>query len=167
VSVLSKQQLLALKAFSDEGIEFDSSNDLLDHLEALESPAQLFYLPFVLNWDDSHSVRVISWILNSPLCDVGTALVIYWLMAPTDWVGREVDPSGDAWENEQIALLRKIEASVLSCAYPSAEISFDPTSLRRFWNADGSERRDLSGIPPHMKRPTPGASLPSARDLGL
>ncbi|RAK65854.1 DUF4274 domain-containing protein [Hymenobacter edaphi] len=52
----------------------------LARFQQLRSAAELHYLADAYNWDDG--VTVLDWVINSPTCDYGTALLIFWRAQP-------------------------------------------------------------------------------------
>ncbi|WP_417761656.1 DUF4274 domain-containing protein [Shewanella sp.] len=56
--------------------EFDKSAEQLVCISQLQSMEELHYVAANLNWDDG--ITAAQAIINHPLCDAGTALLLYW-----------------------------------------------------------------------------------------
>jgi hypothetical protein len=164
---LAAEQLERLRLLSDDLERIEDEDHFWSILKAIQTSEEMFYVPWLLNWDDSWTEKAIKWVLDSNLCDAGTALAIYWLACPTDWAGQEIDESGDDWDNDWIAFFRTLERRMRSLEFPSQVIAYDPRVDWKHWNADGSERHDLSGIPECMRRSSPGTKIKSLRELNL
>ena len=165
-NLLTEEQLRRLNMFSDDLSRMNSpDNEFIPLLNEMTSPKELYYLPWLLNWDDDLTEQAIDWILKSPLCDAGTALSIYWLNQPVDWVGQKLSEAYDEWEGRRISLHTSIEKRLKSMDFPSQVIRYNPKWDWGYWNDDGSEDNDIKNIPECMKLPTPGERLPDIRDL--
>lgn len=78
--------------------------------------------------------------LDLDTCSLGTALSIYWRVAPhwyRQWAKRSDVPKPSPWERKFFAILKEIERRVARSEFPHAGISFDPT-------AAGKAKHDLT-----------------------
>ena len=165
-NLLTKEQLRRLNMFSDDLEHMNSPDDeFFPLINEITSPDELYYLPWLLNWDDDLTEKAIDWIMKSPLCDAGTALSIYWMNQPEDFVGKKVSEAYDDWERWKISLHTSIENRIKSMDFPSQKIRYDPKWHWGYWDDDGSEDQAIINIPKYMKSPTPGERLPNIQDL--
>ncbi len=111
---------------------------------------------------ESHPAQsVAEWrsVLDSPLCDQGTALLVYWRNSPVFFHGDE--PAG-GWDQyrEEIALLREVERRTAAGDWPSAVVRFDPAAFQGFSFLSGEPSEVLARVPEIMLRPSPGVPVP-------
>ena len=124
---------------------------------ALSSPEELF-----LYASESHPAQSpAEWrrMLDSPLCDEGTALVVFWRNSPVYYYGDE--PAG-GWsdDRERYELVREIAERGRAGGYPSAVVRFDPAAFKGFSFLDGYAPEELARVPAHMRVPSPGEPVP-------
>jgi hypothetical protein len=114
------------------------------------------------NWDDG--VRGLSQILRDPACDLGTALMIYWMGVPGfDRAFVTADEAPD-WRRPVTKFLRELEERILARDFATANILFDPRFDRTTVNHLGHDWTAAQGTP-EVRRPIPAALLePSAPD---
>ena len=125
------------------------------HFAAISSPGEMF-----LYASESHpgqSPREWRRVLDNPLCDMGSALLIFWRNAPVYCYGDE--PAG-GWDQEWFDLVREIERRYSAGEYPSAIVRFDPASFKGINFLAGHPATDLERVPEHMRRPSPGEPVP-------
>jgi hypothetical protein len=120
---------------------------------AISSPEELF-----LYASESHPAQEpAEWrrLLDSPHCDQGTALVIFWRNSPVYYYGDE--PAG-GWshDRERYELVREIAERCRTGGYPSAVVRFDPAAFQGFSFLDGHAPQDLERVPVHMRLPSSG-----------
>ncbi len=60
-------------SFNDEYEDIIPDKNIFDSLTSAEQ----YYLASIYNWDDG--VIVLKWIIESPICDKGTAMKIFWM----------------------------------------------------------------------------------------
>ena len=78
------------------------------------------------NWDDGFEIP--KWIINHPLCDRGTALMMYWCVAPgyfSKYADRKEIPT-TGWHIQQYDLLQEIEEKYLMGFYKHNTILINP-----------------------------------------
>jgi hypothetical protein len=62
---------------TDEEIDQWASEE---HFKALQSAEELHAFAVQFNWDAG--VEQLSWVINNPMCELGTAILIYWRATP-------------------------------------------------------------------------------------
>lgn len=85
--------------------------------QELNTPEKLHEFATHYNWDEGFEIP--KWIINNPLCDKGTALMMYWHADPQyfrQYAVREEVPS-TGWKLQHYDLLREIEEKYLSGFY--------------------------------------------------
>ena len=119
------------------------------HFSALSTPEELFLFA-----SESHpAMQPAEWLalLDHPLCDQGTALLIFWRNSPEYFYGDE--PVG-GWEREPYDLVRQIERRYSAGGYPFAVVKFDPDAFKGFGFLTKCSRLDK--VPAAMCRPSAG-----------
>ncbi len=125
---------------------------------ALSSPEEMFLLASGSHPDQGPE----EWrrVLDSPLCDMGTALLIFWLNDPAyhyEFASPEDVPSINRGSYD---LVREIERKYRAGAYPSGVVRFDPTAFDGFSFLDGQALEAVERVPAEMRRPSPGEPVP-------
>ena len=93
-------------------------------LRRIDSSAELHALTQQINWDDGF-VRL-NEILDHPLCDRGTALMIYWLGDPT-YLDATASDQVVSKGNQQIhVFLKRVETQLMSYYFKHNTIAYDP-----------------------------------------
>lgn len=125
--------------------------------ELIGSPEEMF-----LHASECHPAQgVPEWrrLLDHPLCDQGTALLIFWRCSPVHFYGDE--PAGGwGWDRDCYDFVREIAARCEAKAFPSAVVRFDPGKFKNFSFLDPYSPEQLARVPAHMQTPTPGESVP-------
>lgn len=80
-----------------------------DFVSPLESALELHYLAREWNWDDGKTAEVMTSIINHPLCDRGTALLLYWDGA-APYLERNI-AMVEEWERPIAELARRVKAA--------------------------------------------------------
>ncbi|WP_439623415.1 hypothetical protein [Gemmata sp.] len=122
---------------------------------AVASPEELFL--YAAGSHPNQSPREWRRLLDHPLCDAGTAILIFWRNSPVHYYGDE--PAG-GWDRERYALVREIERRYSAGGYPSAVVRFDPASFKGRSLLAGHRAEELERVPEVMRRPSPGAPVP-------
>jgi hypothetical protein len=143
-------------AWLKDGHLDDEDEDTFDarwerQFAAISSPEELF-----LHASECHPAQsVAEWrrLLDHPLCDQGTALLIFWRNSPVYEYGDE--PAG-GWDRERYELVREIAGRCAAGAYPSAVVQFDPAAFKRTNFLAGHTPAELERVPAHMRVPSPG-----------
>jgi len=89
----------------------------------LNSSAQLHYLADLYNWDEEKNV--LEWIVDSPLCDYGTALLIFWRAQP-DFYTQFANEAEAGYEKDTYNLLQRILGNYRNGKYRKAGIKYLP-----------------------------------------
>ncbi|MFP9099813.1 DUF4274 domain-containing protein [Flavobacterium sp. RHBU_24] len=106
-------------SFRTEDIDFVPDYNLFKTL----SPAEQYYLAQNFNWDDG--ATVLNWIIESPKCDKGTALLIFWSAEPIDYI-QETEKTIPDYEIETFSLLQKITERFRKNDFKTAKFRFNP-----------------------------------------
>ncbi|MBX9858650.1 MAG: DUF4274 domain-containing protein [Sphingomonas sp.] len=75
------------------------------------------------NWDDG--ISALRWIVSQPMCDLATALLIFWRGEPTGYDYETAEPAMDDDIYAVAAMLRYIAERFNTSGYPRAEIAYD------------------------------------------
>jgi hypothetical protein len=128
-------------------------------LAAVEVPEELHYFALNFNWDTSCDELFL--VVRHPLCDHGTALLVYWLAGPGwlyQFASPEVVPDTD---RARYDLMVEIEERFLADAFSLKSIRIDPRNIcRHDFTADYAAQGGVRRVPPAMLEPSPGRSLP-------
>ena len=156
---LSKQQT---DFFKDNFFEFGFAGKEPDRksFEKIEKPAQLHYLADIYNWDDE--IDVLDWIISSPVCDKGTALLIFWRAEP-DYYTKFENEDEAGTDKEIYLLLRKIITNWQSGFYKKERFRFDP--IAEEYDVDYRYPNEKWQIPDEMKKPTKGGRVYGIDDI--
>ncbi|QEL14364.1 hypothetical protein [Limnoglobus roseus] len=127
---------------------------------ALSSPESLFLFA-----SESHPAQEpAEWrrVLDSPHCDMGTALLVFWRNSPVYHYGNE---PASGWDLGRYDLVREIERRYATGQYPSAIVRFDPAAFKGFSFLAAHPAAALERVPAYMRRPSAGLPVaPLARD---
>lgn len=122
---ISDQQIEFINAHFHEGIsgaELEKSK-----FQELNTSEELHYLSTYWNWDNG--VKVLQWIIESPLCSEATALEIFWLSQPHDFQCYKLDMVlEDTIKNDILNLIKIILKNYTNNFYQKTTINFDPES---------------------------------------
>ncbi|MBA4032279.1 MAG: hypothetical protein C0478_15520 [Planctomyces sp.] len=137
---------------SDAFTEDDCDRPYREFFASVTDPEELHVFASFYNWDGGdHDLLQ---VLHHPLCDLGTALLIYWRSQPGFYLEyRNFEEVGPAFEDGW-HLLRKIEGMVAAGSFRTSTQPFDPA------NDEGEDlrpnpeeiRRHGQDIPPAMYR---------------
>lgn len=95
--------------------------DLFLTLNAVEQ----YYLAESHNWDNLQNV--LDWIIDSPICDKGTASMIFWLAQPDWYLSQPVEEIPD-YEMPVYHLLQKIIRKFEQNEFKTEVLEFDPSN---------------------------------------
>src|SRR5262249_13127208 len=107
-----------------EASRYDENADPLQLVQEAEDAKELHLFAANWNWDDFRTAKLLRSIIENPLCDRGTALMIYWWMDGLSWYESRVDVP--QWEVELFDLARAIENLMLKGGFRYQDIGFDP-----------------------------------------
>jgi hypothetical protein len=132
-------------------------------LAELATPEELFLFA-----SESHPAQEPGkwrWVIEHPLCDRGTALLVFWRNSPVRVYSDELCENES--DRERSELVREIAARCAANQWPFSRVRFDPTAFKGFSFLDSYEPDELARVPAHMLIPTPGAPVPplSAADF--
>jgi len=131
-----------------------------------KTPAELHYLASIFNWDDDKDV--LEWIVNNPLCDKGTAFLIFWRSQP-DFYTRFENEDEAEYDRETFRLVRNVVLNFQNGFYKSARIKFNPNSDE--FDVSYVDPKAKCVIPDEMKKRIIGLPVISIEDttnfLGL
>jgi len=130
-----------------------------DDFDKLKSSKELHYLASIFNWDDDKDI--LEWIINSPLCDRGTALLIFWRSQPDFYTRFDNEDEVD-YERETFRLVRNIVKNFQDGFYKKARIRFNPQSDE--FDVNCVDPKAKWEIPDEMKKGTMGLPVMSIAD---
>ncbi|WP_305952161.1 DUF4274 domain-containing protein [Emticicia oligotrophica] len=122
---LSEKQMLNLENSDDEDAELTKIQ--LKNFEKLSTSEELHYLIKKWNWDDGYEIP--QKVLSHPLCDKGTALMIYWLATPDYFTKFENEEEVPTYNRENYRLVINAENLLLNNAFKLQNIKFNPKSV--------------------------------------
>lgn len=127
-----------------------SKDEFRQFLETVTGLEELHLYAGHFNWDCG--CEELHRVIQHPLCDRGTALMIYWRGGPR-WFARYRDRSEAS--NPDAArtfdLLREIEKKVMANAFKSRQIHFDPKNDKGYdWTQRHNTTKVVREIPMEM-----------------
>jgi len=165
-----------MKILTKERVEYIENNFFekghggydIEAFKTLTCPEELHQLATNYNWDDG--AQVMEWVIDSPLCDKGTALLIYWQLDVGYYQKYSNQDEankirrGEVLVNHNYKLLRSIQEKYLMDHFLLEKIRFDPCNYR---GSDLIEERGPDEedpikwqIPDVMKEATEGEDFP-------
>ncbi|ULT24962.1 DUF4274 domain-containing protein [Sphingobacterium sp. E70] len=121
---ISDKQIAFINTHFNEGIPENEVEE--SKFWELKTSEELHYLATGHNWDNG--VKVLKWIVESPLCSEATALTLFWLAQPQDYQQYKLDTVlKDVYHNEVFTLLKTILQNYSNSFYQHSGIRFDPT----------------------------------------
>lgn len=122
--------------------------------DSITNPVEYHLIAANYNWDDGP--EVLSWIVNSPLCDKGTAMMIFWRAQP-DFYTRFLSAEEASYEEGVYTLLRNIIDNWESGFYQTAIISYNPRKDPAApSDIDYRDLKEKWPIPGYLKQPIEG-----------
>ncbi len=118
-------------------------------LHRIESPAELHALAQQINWDGGFDG--LNAVLQHPLCDRGTALMIYWLGEPTYFADFASDDDVPDVSQPLKQFLNRVETQLINKQFKSNTICFDPMADLNVIQRGKIE--NIDSIPSALKRP--------------
>jgi hypothetical protein len=109
------------------------------------SSEELHYLASIYNWDDGPTV--LNWIVESPKCDLGTAIMIFWLAEPDYYFKYPIAPIEeiDLIDLEVWQLLQLILEKIRKERFFMAEQEFSP--IEAGYEANPMEAKGIWTLP--------------------
>jgi hypothetical protein len=157
--MLTLAQVELLSKFEDDYTHISSDKELWDLLACIDSPVQLHYLPEILNWDSGWTEQIVDWILEHPLCDAGTVLLIYWMNDPRFYKKHERSGTIPKWAERGYELHKKCEALYLSGRSSGGAIRYNPRDGRDLPVRPEQDSADDLLIPPQLRAASTGAEV--------
>ena len=108
--------------FSFESIDGEEITPDFEVFQGLSS-AEQYYLASIYNWDDG--TTVLDWIIDSPKCDRGTAIMIFWMAEPDYYFDFTLETIDD-WAKDVWLLLQKIISKMRNEAFTTSNFGFSP-----------------------------------------
>ena len=93
-------------------------------LAQISSPAELHAFAYDFNWDCG--VEELRAVLEHPLCDRGTALMIYWLGDPMYFADFSTADDVPDVNRDGYRFIKFVESQLVADRFTSNEIRFDP-----------------------------------------
>ena len=123
--ILPHRTKLIRKHFFEFSFDSDEEDPIPDFkvFQGL-SAAEQYYLASIYNWDDG--AIVLDWIIDSPKCDKGTAIMIFWMAEPDYYFDYTADTVAD-WAEEVWYLLQKIITKMKAGQFKTSRFPFIPS----------------------------------------
>jgi hypothetical protein len=126
---------------------------------ALESSEELFVFAYHSTGDTTAQ----EWrrVIDNPLCDLGTALLVFWRNSPGR-LYQYASATDVPYDDGRYALVKDIEWRYLAGAFPDRALRFDPSSFRghNLLVSDTADGGGIERIPVELRRPSPGRPVP-------
>lgn len=141
---LTPEQVDRLERLTED--EWEDRAEFDAFFDSVTDPEELHLFADGYNWDNGRDV--LRRVVQHPLCDLGTALLVYWRGGPAYYL-RYADPSGvPAYERDGYDFVQEVESRILSGHYGSARLPFDPrndagTDLTREYRKEALPGRTL------------------------
>lgn len=130
----------------EDGTRYDAECER--RFTAFETSEELFLFAY----HSSGDLTPDEWrrVIDNPLCDRGTALVVFWRNSPV-YVYEHPDADDDRSD-----LVRDIERRYLAGAFPDRGLRFDPAEFREVNFLLGHPPGAVERVPEELRRPSPG-----------
>jgi hypothetical protein len=106
----------------------------LKNFEKLSTSEELHYLIKKWNWDDGYEIP--QKVLSHPLCDKGTALMIYWLATPDYFTKFKNEEEVPTYNRGNYRLVKNAENLLLNNSFKLKNIKFNPKSVASWMAID-------------------------------
>lgn len=134
----------------------ESEEEIIPDFEIFKtlSSAEQYYLASIYNWDDG--TIVLDWIIDSPRCDRGTAIMIFWMAEP-DYYFDYTQENIDDWAKDVWLLLQKILTKIKNEKFKRSRYGFNPSkngyqtkweSAKGIWDLPNELIKGTKGIKP-------------------
>jgi hypothetical protein len=137
--------------------EEDSIRQALKSGGKLRSARELHGFVQRYNWDDG--LDVLFAMIRHPLCDRGTALMIYWLADPSYAKSHATREDVPEYNRSGYDLVMEIETRMLAGGFRQAAIGYAPVDEDLVPEAAAARARTSSPIPEMMWQRSPGPCL--------
>jgi len=119
---LSKEQRKRVMRLAED--RWESEKEFDQFFNSIADPEELHLFAKEFNWDGG--IAELRKVIRHPLCDLGTALLIYWRGSPGYYLQYANQKEAETWERPAYGLLREIERRVKKEAYKSAHFRYNP-----------------------------------------
>lgn len=130
-----------------------------DDFDQLKTSEELHRVVENYNWDEG--LQVMHWVLESPLCDKGTALLMFWRADPVYETQFSEDPKD--WRSAGYQLVQKILEMWQNNQFSEGLISYDP--VHDYAADTDAEGHGAWEIPADMRQPTKGEKWPDYNEM--
>ena len=118
------------------------------------------------NWNWDSGVEALQWIIRQPMCDRGTALLVYWMGGPRYLAQYTERTEVPHYSLEHYDLLMEIERGYLTGRYTGAEIAFDTHDDEGHdWTGEYADIPYRRPIPQPMYAASPGHKVARRTDF--
>ena len=133
-------------------------------VESLISSEKLHQFVLNYNWDAGN--ESMQWVIRNPLCDKGTALLVYWHAISSTLYQYTLREDVPDWLISSYDLVTEIEEKYLSGFYKLSNLKFDPRNDDQWDNVAEITAKELKRpIPIEMMAASPGEE-PERETLG-
>ena len=129
--------------------ECEEDESFTETLTRVESSAELHAIAQQMNWGDGFDR--LSAVLEHPLCDRGTGLMIYWLGEPTYFADFKSDDEVPAVNQAFKRFLDRVATQLTTGHFKTNTIRFDP--MAEFNVVQRRKIENISSIPSALKCP--------------
>ncbi len=130
-----------------------------EEFEELTKAEELHQVVDNYNWDEGP--ELLQWIIESPLCDKGTALLIFWRANPVYHTQYSEDPKN--WNSGGYQLVQAVLKKWQENGFSQGIIAYDPE--KDYAAETDEEERGAWSIPADMRNATPGEPWPDYDEL--
>lgn len=123
----------------------------LEDFEKLQTSVELHFFADGYNWDNT-TLKPLYWVLNHPLCDKGTALLLYWAASPESIYAEYIDrPDEKGYDQKLYDFIKEIEKRISTDYYTLQNLCY-PTlaSYKAAWFAKYEKAYKKQRIPEIM-----------------
>ena len=115
------------------------------------SSSEQYFLASKYNWDDG--TIVLDWIIDSPKCDKGTAVMIFWMAEP-DYYFDYSEETVDDWARDVWKLLQKIIKKLKNNEFNKSKFAFNPK--KSGYKTDWESAKEIWELPEILIKGTKG-----------
>ena len=146
---VSEERAILLKEKFLE-FSFDERKPDKEFFDSITNPVELHLIAGNYNWDDG--AEVLSWIVDSLICDKATAVMIFWHAQPSFFTQFKNKEEAE-WEAEVYTLVHKIMENLEKGLYKTNLISYNPQTDQKAENVDETYPNAKWLIPDYLKQP--------------
>jgi len=127
-----------------------------DFFNSIDNPLECHYIASIYNWDDGP--EVLSWIVNNPICEAGTAKMIFWRSQPSYYT-RFLTTDEAKFDSDVFLLIRTIIENFQRGFYTNKNIGYNPNDDPSAEETDSKDPNAKWEIPDLMKEPPVGTKI--------